>query len=676
MSFKNYVNEIIFFVKTIKIKISSINYIINKGVHIDTYFPPSKDKKEWKYYMNLDGERHFTNKDVYVFIIETGEYSVLSKELLAKHEVTKLMLKKDTLFYNQLINKYPSECDYIDGCINPVDKNKAIEADDGTILSYNDTFLMYNEHNIIYELEKFTKGFIHKWFNPSYVLTDELYLQSFLHLLYSNIVIKIINLKIGNINTNRVDKFHMNLFFKSNLGVDKVIDFLSEKDKLWLYKNLKYIMKNTGNNFILEKLSKLLDRNNIGFGELLIGKILDNKDDDKRLYTETHNINKKFGIYSNEVNDIKKTLMMNDKYSYFVDEGVIDDHEIHLEESNKYINGLNANKTKNILLANKKMIEFTKIKDRWQIFNYVLYVVFEKKSSRTIQVVDKGLVNIKEKRLKNSSIPHTLKEKTILLIIIKLLLELRGDVKATFKKIKYSSILLSELKTEGIVLFPSSKTDDSIIRLRQKYKKNINVDNLEALSSNFWDIRHNDKLFFNPYIVDSDIITKSNFSILYNHNTLNGEILVSETEVSIDDLLLAEGYSYSHDGDKIKKLVSFFKLLVGFSIFQDDYTIDDVEKFINKVTSYTIETTVHNRKDIYSSVIRPVSTVSSKLGLLAVTKGSTVGLEPNTTKNKITLRNLVDRISVTDEIVDCNTDCFRLSGKGTSSSSEITVTYC
>ena len=67
--------------KSLIFKINILPITINKTLEEYGYTIPL-DKKQWKYYLNISGSKHFTNSDVKITILEDGNEYSLSKELL------------------------------------------------------------------------------------------------------------------------------------------------------------------------------------------------------------------------------------------------------------------------------------------------------------------------------------------------------------------------------------------------------------------------------------------------------------------------------------------------------------------------------------------------------------------------------------------------------------------
>ena len=73
---------------------------------------------------------------MYVGSLDTLETILFSKENLELHPLTRESYQFGTRYYYNLLNKYPNQEFLIKGILYPCDINKAIEAEDGEILSY------------------------------------------------------------------------------------------------------------------------------------------------------------------------------------------------------------------------------------------------------------------------------------------------------------------------------------------------------------------------------------------------------------------------------------------------------------------------------------------------------------------------------------------------------------
>ena len=163
MTLEMYIKNTLLLSNSLIIKNTDTALAINRGLLTSKFYQSGDKPEEWKYYLNLAGKRHITDEVVEVKVLENNKYMPLSPALLEKYKYTKEELSNFGDYYKQLIEKYPEYDLFIKGCINPVDMDYAIQAKEGTILSYNKNLVEYNEYNLIRDLEKYIKGFLHRW---------------------------------------------------------------------------------------------------------------------------------------------------------------------------------------------------------------------------------------------------------------------------------------------------------------------------------------------------------------------------------------------------------------------------------------------------------------------------------------------------------------------------------
>lgn len=263
----NFLKSIRSFSNSLVIKFEDVAYQMEQ-YRLQKMMPSRDNRANWKYYMSIAGEEYLLDETIEIKVIETEKVETLTKELLDQYPLTKLELKKFGDYYKDIITAYPEHTLYIHGCIWPVDKQTAMDAEDGTILAYDTSFLQSNEDNVIDELESFIKGTIKRYYNFRYTITEELYLPSFLSMLYSFIPYKILNIMISNIKSYRANEFFLELYYRGEFDLWDNLKALRNKETIWwLYANLDRIIKHIGKNKTLDTiLTKIFDKDNIGVG--------------------------------------------------------------------------------------------------------------------------------------------------------------------------------------------------------------------------------------------------------------------------------------------------------------------------------------------------------------------------------------------------------------------------
>ena len=247
---KNYLETTFNLAKTIVVKSSITADRIND--HLDLVYGAGgvdrTDPTTWKYYLNLAGEYHTTDEKMIIKSLDTYEDIVFSKEILKTHKVTYKEYQYGTEYYKALVLKYPNQESLILGILNPVDIPTAIEAADGSILSYSKDLVEPQEQTLMLELEQWCKDFQIRWNVKGYYFTDDLYPAAQLAVMYMGLLQKILNLRLKRALTPEAHSYHIRVFLGSHKYLDKFIDKLNLNQLYWLYRNIRYVERNLGDN--------------------------------------------------------------------------------------------------------------------------------------------------------------------------------------------------------------------------------------------------------------------------------------------------------------------------------------------------------------------------------------------------------------------------------------------
>lgn len=252
--YKLYEQDCIALARSLVIKSSDNADAINVGLveaNLETDF---EDPAKWKYYLNLNGEYHKSDVQMTVRAVETRETIVFSKETLAEYSATARVFRSGTELYKELCRRFPDQVDLIYGILNPVPFSKSYPAPDGTILHYDRALVNEQESSLIPKLEQRLKSNIARWHNQQYTLSDDLYLAGHNGNLKLFAVISINALRMRNCKTPEAHEFHIREYLASNGRLDKYIPYLNTKQRLFLYRNIRYIMLNAGSQEIFDLL--------------------------------------------------------------------------------------------------------------------------------------------------------------------------------------------------------------------------------------------------------------------------------------------------------------------------------------------------------------------------------------------------------------------------------------
>lgn len=240
--------------RTLVIKCAGVAEVLNRelksmGVRIDDERPET-----WKYYLNLAGEYHATDTPMTVRSMDTLEEIAFTKENLRLHRATAREYQPGGRYYQELTRRYPTQVPLINGILFPVDVQKAIEAEDGTLLYYDASRVESNETNLIPRLQQWLYRYFSRWHNRSYTLVDDLYLSAFLGILYLQLPSVLFNLRLRNVQTPQAHSFHIREYFASHGRLDEYLPYLTKAQQLYLYRNLRYLTRNVGKQDIFKEL--------------------------------------------------------------------------------------------------------------------------------------------------------------------------------------------------------------------------------------------------------------------------------------------------------------------------------------------------------------------------------------------------------------------------------------
>jgi len=245
--YRLYIEDILNLASTIVIKFDDIAKAINLKVMVDFGINSvTQDKATWKYYQNIAGKYHFSDKMIKVVSLDTTEEIDFTPENLNKHPFTKKAYLYGKRHYRQLIQQYPDKESLILGIVYPSDMQKAIDSIDGTILTYPTYLIESNEYSLIFNLQNWIYAYVDRWINKQYCIAHDLYSSMYLAQLTINLVPIIINLRLQACKTNEAHSYHIRQYLASHCMLDKYIDVMTKQQALYFYRNIKYILRNSG----------------------------------------------------------------------------------------------------------------------------------------------------------------------------------------------------------------------------------------------------------------------------------------------------------------------------------------------------------------------------------------------------------------------------------------------
>lgn len=218
----------------------------------------NSDPRTWKYYKNLAGLYHPTDTKMSVVSMDTLEEIEFTQDNLRVYRATASAYVYGSRYYRDLVARYPDQETLILGILNPVDLGVAIAARDGDILRYDTTSVESQEMSLIPKLQRWVHAFMTRWAVPGYGVTDEYYPAAQLGVLFANLPLEILNLRLEACLTEEAHSFHIREYLASHGGLDVHLPQLTLKQALFLYRNINYLQRNAGMqstfNVLLERL--------------------------------------------------------------------------------------------------------------------------------------------------------------------------------------------------------------------------------------------------------------------------------------------------------------------------------------------------------------------------------------------------------------------------------------
>ncbi len=254
MYFNLYRADVIKLTRSMVIKFSDIAKQINDNLKTTGYIVDLANPESWKYYLNLSGIHHETDQKMFIRSSDTLETIEFNKENLKIHLATLREFYPGSLQYNNLVRNYPEQEQLIRGILFPIDITTAIAAADGTILFMDNTLIEGNEDDLKHAIQTWVNLFVFRWYNVSYNLIDDFNLTTFLGNLYSKLPVAIMNLRLKNVNTIKAHSYYVKEYLASNGRLDEFFDYLDLRQRLWLYRNIRYLKRNSGKQYIWDKL--------------------------------------------------------------------------------------------------------------------------------------------------------------------------------------------------------------------------------------------------------------------------------------------------------------------------------------------------------------------------------------------------------------------------------------
>ncbi len=250
-----YYQEILNFLRTCSIKFSPFSYTYGASlIDANGYTDIEAD---WNpYYRNLCGEYQSYDTKMYVYSKEDDKEILFSKDLKTTRPRLFNFYKIPSNEHTLLCKKYPTQIDLIKSILYPVDSvQTCIDAEEFDLLAYDDSLLDENERtNLVETLKKFLSYIRVRWWTKEFVYED-LYPIAFYYMVWQSLPNVLLTQRLYNIGTAYVHPFHIWEYLISK-GMQDFRNVLTNKQSLWLYRNLRWVYQNKGKNVALNELTK------------------------------------------------------------------------------------------------------------------------------------------------------------------------------------------------------------------------------------------------------------------------------------------------------------------------------------------------------------------------------------------------------------------------------------
>lgn len=290
-----YQSKAIVVTRTMVIKFHKIAEAINRTVIADGYEVDETDPTTWKYYLNMFGEYHESDR-ARLLTLSGGLHDSIRIKVAGEYAPKEIDFDKpsisglkgdvavaneyrfNTFYFNELVSTYPEFEDLILGILNPIPLDMSTTAREGEILYcggyvktklatgythyvrqdygiITDNYLIEsNEENAVHILQDHIYNYLERWWNAGYGVTSNLFLTTFIGMLYLSVPQILGNIRIGNAKTPFAHSFHIREHLESNGGLGWVTEYLSKGVLLWLYRNAVWLNANRGKQDVLDKI--------------------------------------------------------------------------------------------------------------------------------------------------------------------------------------------------------------------------------------------------------------------------------------------------------------------------------------------------------------------------------------------------------------------------------------
>lgn len=241
-----YHESVIKLAATLVIKDEATCEIINSRLSALGYEVLEDHPETWKYYLNLAGRYHLTDRMMQVTSMDTHEVIDFTRENMDIHRATWREYQYGTRYYKELVSRYPAQDMLIHGILHPVEVTTALTAPDHSILYYDASLVEGRETNLISRLQYWITAQFVRWANDDYRINNTLFIAARLAILFMALPGAIKSIRLDNCRTPMAHSYHIRRYLASFGPLDQYYNEMNEAQRLYFYRNIRYLLRNSG----------------------------------------------------------------------------------------------------------------------------------------------------------------------------------------------------------------------------------------------------------------------------------------------------------------------------------------------------------------------------------------------------------------------------------------------
>lgn len=253
-----FIKENLALARTVVIKNEDVAILDNLAMLNYYGIKTPKDKAKWRYYLNLNGDYHETDDVMTVQSLDDNELIPFTKEVLVDHPATKKAYRLGSYYFSRLAAKYPHQIDLIQGIINPIPPEESIPAKPYQILRYTKDYVHWNESQLIPALQSQIDQVVYQSFNTEYKYSDDLMLPFLIAHLRESVFKFLLQCRFEHRYTRYAHPFYIWSHLQSR-GISPIYkDLLNNKQTMWLFRNIDWVLRNLGQTKTFKDLIQIL----------------------------------------------------------------------------------------------------------------------------------------------------------------------------------------------------------------------------------------------------------------------------------------------------------------------------------------------------------------------------------------------------------------------------------